>query len=130
MLVLLFMYIRKCFEWVISIKRHTFSGQFLNLFLPSFLPSIFKVMCTITCLMSFFSYTVYSLQDYGIDFDDRTHPIRAFKCCCRSKFCRDMRNVSSKYTSFKYMKGKYFKYQLNNATRICESVPRRYFMLF
>ncbi|KAG1354014.1 Histone-lysine N-methyltransferase SUVR4 [Cocos nucifera] len=31
--------------------------------------------------------------DYGIDFDDHTHPVKAFKCRCGSKFCRDMRNV-------------------------------------
>jgi len=29
------------------------------------------------------------LQDYGIDFDDHTHPIEAFQCCCGSAFCRD-----------------------------------------
>ncbi|KAI5398266.1 hypothetical protein KIW84_063889 [Lathyrus oleraceus] len=27
--------------------------------------------------------------DYGIDFDDHTHPIKAFKCCCGSALCRD-----------------------------------------
>ncbi|AES61229.2 histone-lysine N-methyltransferase SUVR2-like protein [Medicago truncatula] len=27
--------------------------------------------------------------DYGIDFDDHTHPIEAFQCCCGSAFCRD-----------------------------------------
>ncbi|KAK8994752.1 hypothetical protein V6N11_045825 [Hibiscus sabdariffa] len=27
--------------------------------------------------------------DYGIDFDDHEHPIKAFKCSCGSKFCRD-----------------------------------------
>ncbi|TKY52093.1 Histone-lysine N-methyltransferase SUVR4 [Spatholobus suberectus] len=27
--------------------------------------------------------------DYGIDFDDLEHPIKAFKCCCGSAFCRD-----------------------------------------
>ncbi|XP_039043642.1 histone-lysine N-methyltransferase SUVR4-like [Hibiscus syriacus] len=30
--------------------------------------------------------------DYGIDFNDHEHPIKAFKCSCGSKFCRD-RNV-------------------------------------
>lgn len=29
------------------------------------------------------------LQDYGIDFDDHEHPIKAFNCCCGSGFCRD-----------------------------------------
>ncbi|XP_054816935.1 histone-lysine N-methyltransferase SUVR4-like [Prosopis cineraria] len=27
--------------------------------------------------------------DYGIDFDDHDHPIKAFQCCCESPFCRD-----------------------------------------
>ncbi|CAN1176388.1 Histone-lysine N-methyltransferase SUVR4 [Linum perenne] len=27
--------------------------------------------------------------DYGIDFDDHDHPIKAFKCLCGSRFCRD-----------------------------------------
>ncbi|CAN4120658.1 unnamed protein product [Withania somnifera] len=27
--------------------------------------------------------------DYGIDFTDQSHPVKAFKCCCGSKFCRD-----------------------------------------
>ncbi|TYI46741.1 hypothetical protein E1A91_D13G125400v1 [Gossypium mustelinum] len=29
--------------------------------------------------------------DYGIDFNDDEHPIKAFKCCCRSAFCRDVK---------------------------------------
>ncbi|KAM3326845.1 putative inactive histone-lysine N-methyltransferase SUVR2 [Capsicum chacoense] len=29
--------------------------------------------------------------DYGIDFNDHSHPVKAFKCCCGSKFCRDIR---------------------------------------
>ncbi|KAK7344154.1 hypothetical protein VNO77_13471 [Canavalia gladiata] len=27
--------------------------------------------------------------DYGIDFDDHDHPIKAFQCCCGSALCRD-----------------------------------------
>ncbi|XP_062084357.1 histone-lysine N-methyltransferase SUVR4 [Humulus lupulus] len=27
--------------------------------------------------------------DYGIDFDDKYHPIKAFRCCCGSPNCRD-----------------------------------------
>ncbi|KAG5044411.1 hypothetical protein JHK87_008326 [Glycine soja] len=27
--------------------------------------------------------------DYGIDFDDHDHPIKAFRCCCGSVFCCD-----------------------------------------
>ncbi|XP_062219683.1 histone-lysine N-methyltransferase SUVR4-like isoform X2 [Phragmites australis] len=29
--------------------------------------------------------------DYGIDFDDVNHPVKAFKCHCGSGFCRDKR---------------------------------------
>ncbi|XVF06442.1 hypothetical protein REPUB_Repub06bG0048500 [Reevesia pubescens] len=29
--------------------------------------------------------------DYGIDFNDHEHPIKAFQCCCGSEFCRDMK---------------------------------------
>uniref|UniRef100_A0A2C9VG59 SET domain-containing protein n=1 Tax=Manihot esculenta TaxID=3983 RepID=A0A2C9VG59_MANES len=29
--------------------------------------------------------------DYGIDFDDRDHPIKAFQCCCGSASCRDVK---------------------------------------
>ncbi|XP_030511558.1 histone-lysine N-methyltransferase SUVR4 isoform X2 [Rhodamnia argentea] len=29
--------------------------------------------------------------DYGIDFDDLHHPVKAFKCCCKSSHCRDMK---------------------------------------
>ncbi|XP_058101472.1 probable inactive histone-lysine N-methyltransferase SUVR2 isoform X2 [Magnolia sinica] len=32
--------------------------------------------------------------DYGIDFDDHDHPVKAFRCCCGSKFCRDMKRSS------------------------------------
>ncbi|XP_059317713.1 probable inactive histone-lysine N-methyltransferase SUVR2 [Lycium ferocissimum] len=28
--------------------------------------------------------------DYGIDFTDHSHPVKAFKCCCGSKVCRDI----------------------------------------
>ncbi|KAL7583425.1 hypothetical protein Lser_V15G41858 [Lactuca serriola] len=27
--------------------------------------------------------------DYGIDFDDETHPVKAFRCRCGSRFCRN-----------------------------------------
>ncbi|XP_077250829.1 putative inactive histone-lysine N-methyltransferase SUVR2 isoform X2 [Tasmannia lanceolata] len=30
--------------------------------------------------------------DYGIDFNDHNHPVKAFRCCCGSKFCRDMKH--------------------------------------
>ncbi|KAH6766660.1 hypothetical protein C2S52_017643 [Perilla frutescens var. hirtella] len=29
--------------------------------------------------------------DYGIDFDDHDHPIKAFRCQCGSKFCRNIK---------------------------------------
>ncbi|XP_022762107.1 probable inactive histone-lysine N-methyltransferase SUVR2, partial [Durio zibethinus] len=32
--------------------------------------------------------------DYGIQFDDKNHPIRAFNCTCGSKFCRDQEKSS------------------------------------
>ncbi|XP_027182061.1 histone-lysine N-methyltransferase SUVR4-like [Coffea eugenioides] len=28
-------------------------------------------------------------RDYGIDFSDHTHLVKAFRCCCGSQFCRD-----------------------------------------
>ncbi|GKV01753.1 hypothetical protein SLEP1_g14284 [Rubroshorea leprosula] len=37
--------------------------------------------------------------DYGIDFDDDDHPVKAFRCKCGSKFCRNMkRSTRSKST--------------------------------
>ncbi|XP_027767620.1 probable inactive histone-lysine N-methyltransferase SUVR2 isoform X2 [Solanum pennellii] len=32
--------------------------------------------------------------DYGIDFDDLEHPVKAFSCHCGSKFCRNMKRPS------------------------------------
>ncbi|KAM0891934.1 hypothetical protein ACQ4PT_026097 [Festuca glaucescens] len=32
--------------------------------------------------------------DYGMDFGDVNHPIKAFKCLCGSKHCRDKENIS------------------------------------
>ncbi|RAL38347.1 hypothetical protein DM860_002325 [Cuscuta australis] len=29
--------------------------------------------------------------DYGIDYDDHNHPVKAFKCQCGSKLCRDVK---------------------------------------
>ncbi|KAI3819541.1 hypothetical protein L1987_13382 [Smallanthus sonchifolius] len=29
--------------------------------------------------------------DYGIDFDDEEHPVKAFKCRCGSRFCRNLK---------------------------------------
>lgn len=39
--------------------------------------------------------------DYGIDFSDHDHPIKAFKCRCGSRFCRDK---TTKKRSRKYLK--------------------------
>ncbi|XP_027165909.1 probable inactive histone-lysine N-methyltransferase SUVR2 [Coffea eugenioides] len=33
--------------------------------------------------------------DYGIDFSDHTHPVKAFKCGCGSQFCRDKKSLKS-----------------------------------
>lgn len=32
--------------------------------------------------------------DYGIDFDDHDHPVKAFKCQCGSEFCRNIKRSS------------------------------------
>ncbi|XP_057965045.1 probable inactive histone-lysine N-methyltransferase SUVR2 isoform X2 [Malania oleifera] len=32
--------------------------------------------------------------DYGVDFDDHDHPIKAFRCLCGSKFCRSMNRTN------------------------------------
>ncbi|PSR89737.1 Inactive histone-lysine N-methyltransferase [Actinidia chinensis var. chinensis] len=32
--------------------------------------------------------------DYGIDFDDHDHPVKAFKCRCGSRFCRNIKRSS------------------------------------
>ncbi|XP_072957775.1 probable inactive histone-lysine N-methyltransferase SUVR2 isoform X2 [Typha angustifolia] len=32
--------------------------------------------------------------DYGIDFDDHNHPVKAFQCRCGSQLCRDMKRTS------------------------------------
>ncbi|KAJ8616227.1 hypothetical protein MRB53_035599 [Persea americana] len=38
--------------------------------------------------------------DYGIDFDDDSHPVKAFRCHCGSKYCRDMkRSTRAKSTA-------------------------------
>ncbi|XP_022929591.1 histone-lysine N-methyltransferase SUVR4-like [Cucurbita moschata] len=34
--------------------------------------------------------------DYAIDFDDKDHPVKAFKCCCGSAFCRDAKKKHKK----------------------------------
>ncbi|CAI8603302.1 unnamed protein product [Vicia faba] len=42
--------------------------------------------------------------DYGIDFDDHTHPIKAFKCCCGSAHCRDKKQKGTKSAKTKKLK--------------------------
>lgn len=34
--------------------------------------------------------------DYGIDFDDHAHPIKAFQCRCGSRFCRNMKRTKTR----------------------------------
>ncbi|PKA59421.1 Histone-lysine N-methyltransferase SUVR2 [Apostasia shenzhenica] len=34
--------------------------------------------------------------DYGIDFDDCTHPVKAFKCLCASRYCRDRKRSKAR----------------------------------
>uniref|UniRef100_A0A5B6YPP7 Putative histone-lysine N-methyltransferase SUVR2 isoform X1 n=1 Tax=Davidia involucrata TaxID=16924 RepID=A0A5B6YPP7_DAVIN len=34
--------------------------------------------------------------DYGIDFDDHDHPVKAFRCRCGSKFCRNIKRPRSR----------------------------------
>ncbi|XP_038726184.1 histone-lysine N-methyltransferase SUVR4-like isoform X2 [Tripterygium wilfordii] len=34
--------------------------------------------------------------DYGIDFDDHEHPIKAFTCCCGSQGCRDVKPIEKR----------------------------------
>lgn len=46
------------------------------------------------CLDCFFSN---HLQDYGIDFADENHPIKAFQCRCGSEVCRDKKHKRSVY---------------------------------
>lgn len=33
--------------------------------------------------------------DYGIDFNDRVHPVKAFRCQCGSRYCRNIRRSRS-----------------------------------
>ncbi|KAF9604856.1 hypothetical protein IFM89_010531 [Coptis chinensis] len=46
-------------------------------------------------LAFFTTRDVYALEeltwDYGIDFKDHKHPVKAFRCFCGSKCCRDMK---------------------------------------
>ncbi|KAJ0966537.1 hypothetical protein J5N97_023454 [Dioscorea zingiberensis] len=44
--------------------------------------------------LKFTKPTTAESQDYGIDFSDHNHPIKAFRCRCRSKYCRDMNRPS------------------------------------
>ncbi|XP_022890596.1 probable inactive histone-lysine N-methyltransferase SUVR1 [Olea europaea var. sylvestris] len=40
--------------------------------------------------------------DYGIDFDDHDHPVKAFRCQCGSRFCRSVKRPSSKYFTYRH----------------------------
>ncbi|XP_010936035.1 probable inactive histone-lysine N-methyltransferase SUVR2 [Elaeis guineensis] len=37
--------------------------------------------------------------DYGIDFDDHAHPIKAFQCRCGSRLCRNMKRTKTRARS-------------------------------
>lgn len=39
--------------------------------------------------------------DYGIDFDDVDHPVKAFRCQCGSKYCRNIRRPSRSRSSLR-----------------------------
>ncbi|PSR92805.1 Histone-lysine N-methyltransferase [Actinidia chinensis var. chinensis] len=39
--------------------------------------------------------------DYGIDFNDHNHPIKAFQCCCGSAFCQDRRGKGTKSSALR-----------------------------
>ncbi|KAL4558624.1 hypothetical protein LXL04_036825 [Taraxacum kok-saghyz] len=41
--------------------------------------------------------------DYGIDFDDETHPVKAFRCRCGSRFCRNNKRPNSNYSLALYL---------------------------
>ncbi|XP_077228145.1 putative inactive histone-lysine N-methyltransferase SUVR2 isoform X2 [Tasmannia lanceolata] len=42
--------------------------------------------------------------DYGIDFEDHNHPVKAFRCHCSSKCCRDMKRRGKRVTNGKRTK--------------------------
>ncbi|XP_061371348.1 probable inactive histone-lysine N-methyltransferase SUVR2 [Gastrolobium bilobum] len=44
--------------------------------------------------------------DYGIDFDDHDHPIKAFQCCCGSGLCRDKKQKGTRSMKTKKLKVK------------------------
>ncbi|XP_038695248.1 histone-lysine N-methyltransferase SUVR4-like isoform X2 [Tripterygium wilfordii] len=37
--------------------------------------------------------------DYGMDFSDHEHPIKAFNCCCGSQHCRDVKPIEEQKTN-------------------------------
>ncbi|KAL0390885.1 UNVERIFIED_CONTAM: Histone-lysine N-methyltransferase SUVR4 [Sesamum calycinum] len=53
----------------------------------------------------------YYHTDYGIEFDDNDYPIKAFRCQCGSKFCRNIKR-SSKTQSCKKMMAMQFVFAL------------------
>ncbi|VVA96433.1 unnamed protein product [Arabis nemorensis] len=42
--------------------------------------------------------------DYMIDFNDKSHPVKAFRCCCGSELCRDKKTKGSKGKSIERRK--------------------------
>ncbi|KAL2236398.1 UNVERIFIED_CONTAM: putative inactive histone-lysine N-methyltransferase SUVR2 [Sesamum indicum] len=50
---------------------------------------------TYACLFAYATLSKYYHTDYGIEFDDYDHPLKAFHCQCGSKFCRNIKRSSS-----------------------------------
>jgi hypothetical protein len=42
--------------------------------------------------------------DYMIDFNDKSHPVKAFRCCCGSESCRDRKIKGSQGKSIERRK--------------------------
>lgn len=81
--------------WLPPAIFYTIICTFALLFLPCSCMSIFLSLC-----ISFVKQLyMICLQDYGIDFEDHDHPVKAFQCKCGSKFCRNINSSSSKYFS-------------------------------
>lgn len=61
--------------------------------MPLDMPRLRELPISIHCTLSemfdaCMTSMCWSVQDYKIDFDDEEHPIEAFKCLCKSEFCR------------------------------------------
>lgn len=75
--------------------------QFFGLKICPYYSVLKRMKLSFTCILFYFNFHLSGpcfssiigmknyLQDYGIDFDDHDHPIKAFRCCCGSTLCRD-----------------------------------------